>query len=115
MEGPQVSEVSTTVTTLPTSQIFLSSSVAMASVSMTQQMPTQATKSTISKSKAKKAPSGFSQKKPVAKSTKPQEGSVKGGEIGEGQGENQRNPKDKVGEESVPKPSHTTVSQQNCS
>ncbi|KAL8131424.1 hypothetical protein AgCh_007383 [Apium graveolens] len=85
---------------------------AMASVSMTQQMPTQATKTTTSKSKAKKAPSSFSQKKPVAKTTNYKEGSVKESELGEGQGENQRNPKDKAGEISVPKPSHTTVSQQ---
>ena len=85
-------------------------SVAMASVSMTQQMPTQATKTKSSKSKIKKATCGFSQKKPVAKSTKPKEGSVQGSELGEGQGENQRNPKDKVGEVCVPKPRHTTVS-----
>ncbi|KAL8119380.1 hypothetical protein AgCh_016774 [Apium graveolens] len=81
MEGPQVSEVSTTVSTLPISQTSLPSSVAMESVSMTQQMPTQATKTTISKSKAKKAPSGFSQKKPVVKSIKHKEGSVKEGEL----------------------------------
>ncbi|KAL8120202.1 hypothetical protein AgCh_017375 [Apium graveolens] len=85
MEGPQVSEVSTTVSTISTSQISFPLSVAMASVSMTQQMPTQATKTKISKSKTKKTPSGFSQKKPVAKSTKTKEGSVKRGKIGEGQ------------------------------
>ncbi|KAL8134410.1 hypothetical protein AgCh_009439 [Apium graveolens] len=112
MEGPQVSEVISTVSTLPTSHISLPSNIAMASVSMTKQMPTQATKSQISKSNSKKVPSGFFQKKPVAKSTKQKEGSVKVGEKGEGQGENQRNPKDKAGEKRVPKPSHTTVSKQ---
>ncbi|KAL8091386.1 hypothetical protein AgCh_033845 [Apium graveolens] len=96
MEGPQVSEVSSTVSTLPTSPISLPSSVAIASVSMTHQMPTQATKRTISKPKTKKAPSGFFQNKSVAKSTKQKEGSVKVSEQGEGQGENQRNPKDKA-------------------
>ncbi|KAL8135208.1 hypothetical protein AgCh_010029 [Apium graveolens] len=99
MEGPQVNEVSTTVSTLPTSHISLPSNVPMSSVSMTQQMPTQATKPQISKSKSKKAPSGFFQKKPVAKSTKTKEGCVKEGKQGEGQGENQRSPKNKVGED----------------
>ena len=84
----------------------------MASESMTQQMPTQATKSKISKSKSKKPHSGVSQKMPVSKSTKTKDGSVKGGKIGEGHDENKRNPKNKDGEMSVPKPSHTTVSQQ---
>ncbi|KAL8124033.1 hypothetical protein AgCh_011878 [Apium graveolens] len=97
MEDPQVSEVRTTVSTIPTSQISLPLSVAMTSVSMTKQMPTQATKTKISKTKSKKTPSGFSQKKPVTKSTEHQEGSVKVSELGEGQGEHQRSPKDKVG------------------
>ncbi|KAL8094864.1 hypothetical protein AgCh_036396 [Apium graveolens] len=113
MEAPQVSEVSSDVPTLPASQISLPYCVALATVSMTQQLPTQATKpSKISKSKSKKAPSGISQKMPVAKSTKLKEGSVKVGREGEGQSEHQRNPKDKVGEVSVSRPSHTAVSQQ---
>ncbi|KAL8135256.1 hypothetical protein AgCh_010063 [Apium graveolens] len=95
MEGPQVSEVNSTVSTLPTSHISFPSSIAMASVSMTQQMPTQATKPQISKFKSKKAPSGFFQNNPVVKSTKTKEGSVKEGKQGEGQGENQRSPKNK--------------------
>ncbi|XP_074379689.1 uncharacterized protein LOC141720907 [Apium graveolens] len=48
----------------------------------------------------------------AVKSTKHKEGSVKVGKTGEGQGKNQRSPKNKDGEHSVPKPSHTTVSQQ---
>ncbi|KAL8133958.1 hypothetical protein AgCh_009143 [Apium graveolens] len=88
---------------------------AMATVSMTQQLPTQATKpSKFFKSKSKKAPSGISQKMPVAKSTKSKEGSVKVGKVGEGQGEHKRNTKDKVGEVSVSQPSHTAVSQQTA-
>ena len=114
MEVPQVSEVSSTVSTLPASQTSLHSSVAMETVSLTQQLPTQATKPKISKKKSKKAPSGVSQKMPVVKSTKPKEGSVKVGKKGEGQGEHQRNPKDKVGEVSVSQPSHTAVSQQTA-
>ncbi|KAL8099538.1 hypothetical protein AgCh_031977 [Apium graveolens] len=85
MEAPQVSEVSLVVPSLPASQISLPYSVALATVSMTQQLPTQATKpSKISKSKSKKAPSGISQKMPVPKSTKPKEGSVKVGKKDEG-------------------------------
>ena len=86
MDAPQVSEVSSSIpSTIPTSLVSLSSSVAMTTVSMTQQLPTQATKPTkISKSKSKKAPSGISQKMPVAKSTKTKEGSVKVGKVGEG-------------------------------
>ena len=37
---------------------------------------------------------------------------MKGGKVGEGQGEHQRNPKNKDGDVSLPKPSNTTVSQQ---
>ena len=84
MEGPQVSEVISTVSTLPTSHISLSSSVAMVSEPMTKQMPTQAAKTKIPKSKVKKAPSDFFQKKSVVKSTKPKEGSVKEGKKDEG-------------------------------
>ena len=112
MEAPHVSEVSSAVPTLPTSQISLPYSVALETMSMTQQLPTQAAKHKILKSKSKKAPSGVSQKMPVVKSTKPKEGSVMVGKKGEGQGEYQRNPKDKVGEVSVSHPSHTAVSQQ---
>lgn len=112
MEAPRVSEVISTISTLPTSNISLPSSVAVASVSMTRQIPTQATKTKVSKTKTKKTPSGVSQKMPIVKSTKHKVGSVKVGKTGEGQGENQRIPKNKDGEHSVPKPSHTTVSQQ---
>ncbi|KAL8104980.1 hypothetical protein AgCh_028948 [Apium graveolens] len=101
MEGLQVSEVSTIVPTIPTSQIYLPLSMAMASVSMTKQMPTQVTKIKNLKTKSKKIHSGFSQMKPVVKSTKHQERSVKVSELGEGQGEHQRSPKDKVGEEKL--------------
>ncbi|KAL8125435.1 hypothetical protein AgCh_012939 [Apium graveolens] len=94
-ELDEVSEVISTVSTLPTSTISLPSSVAVASVSMTRQMPTQATKTKVSKPKTKKAPSGVSKKMPVVKSTKHKEGSVKVGKKGEGQGENQGIPKDK--------------------
>ncbi|KAL8148711.1 hypothetical protein AgCh_005900 [Apium graveolens] len=110
----QLSEVISFVSTLPTSHISLPSSIAMTSVPMTKQMPTQTAKTKIPKSKAKKAPSDFFQKKSVVKSTKPKEGSVKEGEKGEGQGENQRSPKNKVGEVSVSQPSHTAVSQQTA-
>ncbi|KAL8104410.1 hypothetical protein AgCh_028571 [Apium graveolens] len=112
MEAPQVSGVISTVCTLPNSNISLPSSVAVTSVSMTRQMPTQATKTKVSKIKTKKAPTGVSQKMSVIKFTKHKEGSVKVGKTGEGQGENQRSPKNKDDEHSVPKPSHTTVSQQ---
>ncbi|KAL8147280.1 hypothetical protein AgCh_004848 [Apium graveolens] len=85
------------------------------SVMHTPQLPTKAAKSTtISKSKSKKTPSGISQKVPVEKSTKAKEGSVKEGQLGEGRGEHQRNPKDKVGELSESQPSHTAVSQQTA-
>ena len=87
----------------------------MATVTMTKQLPTKAAKTTvISKSKSKKTPFGISQKVPVEKSTKAKEGSVKEGQIGEGRGEHQRNPKDKVGELSESQPSHTAVSQQTA-
>ncbi|KAL8091760.1 hypothetical protein AgCh_034135 [Apium graveolens] len=112
MQHGKVSEIISIVSTLPTSNISLPSSVAVASVSMTRQVPTQATKTKVSKTKTKKAPSGMSQKMPIVKSSKHKEGSVKVGKTGEGQGKNQRNPKNKDGEHSVPKPSHTTVSQQ---
>ena len=78
MQTPQVSEVSSSIpTTIPTSSISLSSGVAMATATMTKQLPTKAAKTTaISKSKSKKTPSGISQKVPVEKSTKAKEGSV---------------------------------------
>ena len=81
---------------------------------VTKQVPTQATKQKISKSKSKKALYSFSQKKLVVKSTKNQEGSVKGSEAGEGQGEHQISPKNKVGEVSESQPSHTAVSRQTA-
>ena len=67
MEGPPVSEVISTVSTLPTSHTYFPSNIAITSVSMTKQMPTQAAKTKIPKSKAKKAPSEFFQKNPTDK------------------------------------------------
>ncbi|KAL8134767.1 hypothetical protein AgCh_009689 [Apium graveolens] len=116
MEQPQVSELNTSVPATSLPQISFPTTVSMASVTVTKQLPNQATKLRISKYKSKKTHSSFSQKKLVLKYTKNQEGSVKGSEPGEGQGENQRNPKDKEGEgahtvQTVVKDSVTTPSQ----
>ncbi|KAL8089143.1 hypothetical protein AgCh_038785 [Apium graveolens] len=98
MEEPQVSEVNTFVSTTSQPLVSLQTSVEMASVTMTKQVSTQATKSNILKSKSKKPHSSSSQKGLVSKTTKSKEGSVKGSKIGEGQGEHQRNPKNKESE-----------------
>ncbi|KAL8120227.1 hypothetical protein AgCh_017390 [Apium graveolens] len=77
MEGPQVSEVNTSVSATSLPQISFQMTVAMASVSFPQQMPTQATKAKISKSKSQRPHSSSSQKGLVSKTTKASEGSVK--------------------------------------
>ncbi|KAL8124486.1 hypothetical protein AgCh_012218 [Apium graveolens] len=63
------------------------------------QMPTQATKSKVSKSKSQISHSSSSQKGLVSKTTKTLEGSVNGSEAGEGQGEHQRSFKNKESED----------------
>ncbi|KAL8092951.1 hypothetical protein AgCh_034998 [Apium graveolens] len=103
MEAPQLSEVNVHILTQSQPQISLTSTVAMASVNVTKQMPTQAIKPKTSKSKLKKPHSSSSQKKLVLKTTTSHEGSVKGSEKGEGQGEHPRSPKDKVRELHPPK------------
>lgn len=68
------------------------------SVALTQQIPTQVTKPKSSKSRSKKPTSIVSQKTTVVTTTITHVVSDQDGELGEGQGENQRNPQDKVGE-----------------
>ncbi|KAL8157051.1 hypothetical protein AgCh_001954 [Apium graveolens] len=112
MEGPRVSEVNISVPTTFLPPLSLQITVVMAPVTVTKQVPTQATKSRISKSKSQRPHSSSSQKELVSKTTKTKEGSVKGSKPGEGQGEHKRNPKDKDKEVCVTKSSHTAVSQQ---
>ncbi|KAK1383977.1 hypothetical protein POM88_021712 [Heracleum sosnowskyi] len=101
-------------TTNPVSLIVTSTvspiSVSMESVVVTQQAPAPATKQKSKKSS--KPTSGASQKAPVVKSTTQPKGSGAGVVRGEGRGENQRNPKDKVGELSVSQASPIVSSQQ---
>ncbi|KAK1372425.1 hypothetical protein POM88_028618 [Heracleum sosnowskyi] len=85
-------------------------SVAMESVVVTQQAPAPATKPKSKKSS--KPTSGASQKAPVVKSTTQPKGSDSGDVRDGGRGENQRNPKNKVGEVSVSQPSPIVSSQQ---
>ncbi|KAK1384072.1 hypothetical protein POM88_021807 [Heracleum sosnowskyi] len=86
--------------------------VAMESVVVTQQAPAHATRPKSTKSKSTKPTSGGSQKAPVVKSITQPKGSDAGVVSGEGRGENQRNPKDKVGEMSVAQTSPIVSSQQ---
>ncbi|KAK1372274.1 hypothetical protein POM88_028467 [Heracleum sosnowskyi] len=86
--------------------------VAMESVAVTQQAPAPATRPKSTKSKSTKPTSGASQKAPVVKSTAQPKGSDAGVVSCEGRGENQRNPKDKVGEVSVSQTSPIVSSQQ---
>ena len=94
---------STPITSLP-------SSVTMEPAVVTQQAPTQVTK-TVSKPKSKQPISGASQKAPVAKTTSKPKGSDQVKVRDEGRGQHQRNPKNKVGELSESQPSHTVSSQ----
>ncbi|KAK1394493.1 hypothetical protein POM88_013549 [Heracleum sosnowskyi] len=86
--------------------------VAMESVAVTQQAHAPKTTPKSTKSKSTKPTSGASQKAPVVKSTAQPKGSDAGVVSGEGMGENQRNPKDKVGEVSVSQTSPIVSSQQ---
>ncbi|XP_074356265.1 uncharacterized protein LOC141695964 [Apium graveolens] len=69
MERPQVSEVNTSVSATSPPQVSLQTTVAMASVSFPQQIPTQATKTKFSKSKSQRPHSSSSQKGLVSKTT----------------------------------------------
>ncbi|KAK1372999.1 hypothetical protein POM88_029192 [Heracleum sosnowskyi] len=93
-------------------QTALTSIVAMEAVSAPQ-LPTQATKPKVHKSKSKKLTSGVSQKISVVKSTTHTEGSVQVDVRGEGRGESQRIPKNKVGEVSATQTSHHVSSQKD--
>ncbi|KAL8121392.1 hypothetical protein AgCh_018211 [Apium graveolens] len=95
IEAPQVSEININLPISYQPPVFLTSTVTMASVTMTKQMPTQVTKPKSSKFKSKKPTSSVSQKIPVVQTTTTLEGSVQGSEYGEGRGENQISPKDK--------------------
>ncbi|KAK1397671.1 hypothetical protein POM88_007534 [Heracleum sosnowskyi] len=97
-----VTSISSTTTTV----------VAMESVVVTQQAPAPSTRPKSTNSKSTKPTSGASQKAPVVKSTTQPKGSEAGVVSGEGRGENQRNPKDKVGEVSVTQTSPIVSSQQ---
>ncbi|KAL8087953.1 hypothetical protein AgCh_037917 [Apium graveolens] len=77
-------------------------------LNMTKHMPIQATKPKSSKPKSKKPTSSVFQKTQVVKTTTTLEGSVRGSDLGEGRGENQRSPKDKDCEASVTQTSHTS-------
>ncbi|KAK1385076.1 hypothetical protein POM88_022811 [Heracleum sosnowskyi] len=84
--------------------------VAMESVTVSQQAPAPAAKPKSKKSS--KPTSGASLKAPVAKTTSQPKGSDSGVVRGEGRGENQRNPKNKEGKDSVSHPSPIVSSQQ---
>ena len=98
MKAPQVSEVTTSISNSSNPMHSLPLSVAMESVAMPQQIPTQATKPKSKRSKSKKPTSIVSQKTTIVTSKITLEGSVKEAVSGEGRGEHQVNPQNKVGE-----------------
>ena len=96
MVAPQVSEINTSVSISSNPQIYLPSTVEMGSVAMPQQIPTQATKPKSKRTKSKKPTFVASQKTTVEITTITPVGSEQRGVTGEGRGENQQNPQDKV-------------------
>ena len=111
MNAPQVSEVNTSITpTISNPIVSLSSSVAMKFVSLSKQVPAKATKTKVSKLKSKKPTSVVSQKTTVITTTINPEGGEQG-VSGEGRGEHQETPQDKVGEVSGTQAIQATVSQ----
>ena len=69
IEAPQVSEVNTSVSIFSNLQVSLPSTVAMGSVALPQQIPTQATKLKSKKTKSKKPTSVVSQKITIVTTT----------------------------------------------
>ncbi|KAK1383635.1 hypothetical protein POM88_021370 [Heracleum sosnowskyi] len=105
IEALRETQVSISTTSISNPPISLPSSATM-EVGIVQQPPTQVAKTKTAKSKSKKPTSGASQKASVAKTTTQPEGSAQVVVSGEGRGEHQENPKDKVGEVSKSQPSH---------
>ncbi|KAK1397032.1 hypothetical protein POM88_006895 [Heracleum sosnowskyi] len=107
---PTIEVTTTNPVSLTVTSTVSPTSVAMESVVVTQQAPAPATK--LKSRKSSKPTSSASQKAPVVKSTTQPKGSGAGDVRDEGKGENQRNPKDKVGEMSVSQTSPIVSSQQ---
>ncbi|KAK1388363.1 hypothetical protein POM88_016541 [Heracleum sosnowskyi] len=113
---PIIEALQVTNTTTPTvtsqSLTYLISSATLEAGNVPQH-PTQVAKTKVHKSKSKRPTSGFSQKAPVVKTTSQPEGSAQVEVRGEGRGENQQNPKNKVGEVSESQPTHPVSSQKD--